>query len=285
MKIGLLGLIASDLSDVDYNKIRWAAELGFHGVGAHLSVPASTISGETAARVKGVFADQNMPLLQLWGPYPCIISPDENIRKAGVEGARDLVKLAAKMGVTESGVRPTSLNPRAEWGPHPDNHRPETEDRLVKSLVEILQTGEDHGIDIVLEMHVTTTLNSARKIREIIERTGSKRLKVNLDLCNFVGDLPTAFNPAPMIHEMFDVLGEYIATVHLKDYYLEDRFVVHISETVIGTGMMDFETILRRVHEVKPDGYVVVEHLPVSLIPLAKRNLTDKIKALGLPLG
>jgi sugar phosphate isomerase/epimerase len=285
MKIGLLGLIMSDLSDVNYNKIRWAAELGFHGVGAHLTVPASAISDETAEKVKSVFAQQSMPFLQLWGPYPCIVSTDEDVRRAGVEGARDIVKLAARMGVTESGVRPTSLNPNGDWWPHPDNYKPETEDRLVRSLNEILQTAEDHGITMVLETHVTTTLNSAHSIRRVIERTGSKRLKINLDPCNFVGDLPTAFNPTPMINEMFDVVGEYIATVHVKDYYLEDRFTVHVSETVIGTGMMDFATIFRRLHEIKPDGYVVIEHLPVGLIPLAKRNLTQKIQELGYPLG
>jgi sugar phosphate isomerase/epimerase len=285
MKIGLLGLVWSDWKDVDYNKIRFAAELGFHGVGAHLTVPASTITDELAAHVRATYDDQNMPLLQIWGPYPCIISPDASIRRAGVEGARDLVKLAAKMGVKESGVRPTSLNPRGDWWPHPDNYKPETEDRLVKSLVEILQTAEDHDIAVVLETHTATTLNTAQTIRRVIERTGSKRLKVNLDPCNFVADLQIACNPTPMINEIFDMLGEYIATIHVKDYYTEDRFTVHIAETVIGTGMMDFDTVLRRVHEVKPDGYVVIEHLPINLVALAKRNLTEKIKSLDLPVG
>src|SRR5574341_825996 len=192
MKIGLLGLIVSDLTDVDYTKLRFATELGFHGIGAHLNVPASTVSDETAATVKAVFADQNLPFLQLWGPYPSIISPDENVRKAGVSGAQDIVRLAAKMGVTESGVRPTSLNPRGDWWPHPDNYKPETEDRLVKSLKEILQTAEDYRIDVVLETHTTTTLNTAQTIRRVIERTGSKRLKVNPDPCNFVADLQIA---------------------------------------------------------------------------------------------
>ncbi|MBK8028368.1 MAG: sugar phosphate isomerase/epimerase [Chloroflexi bacterium] len=285
MKIGLLGLIMSDFSDVNYDKLRFAADLGFHGIGAHLTVPASTISDETAARVKEVFANQRMPFLQLWGPYPCIITPDETVRRAGVEGARDLIRLAAKMGVPESGVRPTSLSPRGEWWPHADNYKPETEDRLVRSLCEILETAEEYDITVVLETHVTTTLNTPETIRRVIERTGSKRLKLNLDPCNFVGDLQTAFNLPPMLQHLFDVLGDYIATVHLKDFLLEDRFVVHITETVIGTGLMDFDTILRLVHQTKPDAYVVIEHLPISLIPLAKRNLTQKIKDLGLPLG
>jgi len=226
-----------------------------------------------------------MPLLQVWGPYPCIISLHEAVRKAGVAGAIDLAKLAARLGVKESGVRPTSLNPRGDWWPHADNYKPETEDRLVQSLKEILHVAEDLGVDIVLEAHVTTTLHTAETVRRVIERTESKHLKVNLDPCNFVGDLDTAFNLAPMLNHLFDVLSDYIATVHLKDFYLEDRFVVLISETVIGTGLMDFETILKRVNDVTPNGYVVIEHLPVGLVPLAQRNLVQKIKAMGLPLG
>lgn len=285
MKIGLLGLIWSDWSDVDYGKIRFAAELGFHGLGAHLTVPASTISDASANNVKSLIADQGLEFLQLWGPYPCIITPDESVRRAGVEGARDLVKLAAKMGVPGSGVRPTSLSPRGDWWPHPDNYAPETEDRLVQSIKEILQTAEDYGIDIVLEVHVTTTLNSATSIRRVIERCESTRLKVNIDPANFMGDLPTVFNPAPTINDLFDQLAPYLATTHVKDVALEDRFVVHIAETVIGTGIMDLATVLQRAYQANPHGYVIIEHLPINLIGLAKRNLTAKIKELGIPLG
>ncbi len=60
---------------------------------------------------------------------------------------------------------------------------------------------------------------------------------------------------------------------------------VHIAETVPGTGMMDLETALLRLQQAQPDGYAVIEHLPVNLIPLAKRNLTDLAKRLGLPIG
>lgn len=110
-------------------------------------------------------------------------------------------------------------------------------------------------------------------------------MKLNLDPCNFVGYFKIVFNPTPMVNDLFDILEPYIATVHCKDYYLENRFVVHISETVIGLGMMDVDTILRRLHAAKPDGYAVIEHLPLNLITLAKQNLTANVQALGLPLG
>jgi sugar phosphate isomerase/epimerase len=285
MKIGLLGLFNADLRDVDRHKVRWASELGFHGIGAHINVPASTISDEVAQQARATFDEQGMPFLQLWGPYPCIISPDETVRQAGVKGAIDIARLAARMGITESGVRPTSLNPRGDWWPHPDNFKPETEDRLVNSLREIVTAAEDLGVDIVLETHTTSTLNTAQTIKRVIERTGSQHLKINLDPCNFVANLQIAFDLVPMLDVIFAELGQYIATVHLKDFYIEDRLVVHISETVIGTGLMDFDTILRHIQRLKPDCYAVIEHLPIGLIPLAKQNLTEKIKALGIQLG
>ncbi len=285
MKIGVLGLIVSDLADVNYDKIRFAAELGFHGLGAHLTVPATGIPPARAATAASAIADQGLDFLQLWGVYPCIISPDEQLRREGVSQAQDIVKLAARMSVPMAGIRPTSLNPRWEWAPHPDNHKPETEDRLVQSLREILATADDHNVGIVLEMHQTTTLNTPQTIKRVIERTESNRVKVNLDSVNFITGLHTAFNPAPVIDELFDVLGPYVDTVHVKDFYLEDRFVVHISETVVGTGMMDLDTVLRRTHQLDPHGYLIVEHLPVSLIALAKQNLTQKIRNLGLPIG
>ena len=285
MKIGVLGLIVSDLADVNYNKIRFAAELGFHGLGAHLTVPAGDIPRHRATAAVSVIADQGLDFLQLWGVYPCIISPDQTMRREGVRQAQDIVKLAAHMGVPGAGVRPTSLNPRWEWAPHPDNHKPETEDRLVKSLREILATAGDLDVNIVLEMHQTTTLNTPQTIKRVIERTESNRVRVNLDSVNFISGLQTAFHPAPVIDELFDILGPYVDTVHVKDFYLEERFVVHISETVVGTGMMDLDTLLRRTHQLDPHGYVIIEHLPVGLVPLAKQNLTQKIRDMGLPIG
>ena len=101
----------------------------------------------------------------------------------------------------------------------------------------ITETAEEYDITVVLETHVTTTLNTPETIRRVIERTGSKRLKLNLDPCNFVGDPQTAFNLPPMLQHLFDVLGEYIATVHLKDFLLEDRFVVHIAQRITFTSL------------------------------------------------
>lgn len=284
MRFGVLGVIGSDWTDVTYELVAFARELGFSGLGAHLTVPAASISEASAQNVRDCVDANGLEFLQLWGPYPCIISPDEEVRRRGVEAARDIVRLAARMGVPASGVRPTSHNPRGDWWPHPENHSAASEDRLVRSISEILETAAQEDVTIVLEKHITSTLDSPERVRRVIERTDPSRVRVNIDPVNFVRDLPTAFDPGPMVDHLFDVLGEHCATVHVKDYTLEDRLVVHISETIPDTGMMDLDTVLRRTASLGPDSYAIVEHLPIGQIGLAKRNLTTRAQALGIEL-
>lgn len=283
MRFGLLGLIWSDWSDVTYELVAMARELGFRGLGAHLTVPASGITDETAERVRCAVADNGLEFLQVWGPYPSIVSPDEDVRRRGVDEARAVMRLAARMGVPAGGVRPTSRNPRGDWWPHPENHTQETEDRLVRSLSEILETATQVGVSVVLEKHHLSPLDSAERVKRVIERTDPSRVRVNIDPANFVDGIRTAFDPGPMIDHLFDVLGEHCATTHVKDVYLEDRFVVHVSETVPGTGILDLDRVLRRTAAL-PDGWAIVEHLPVSQVALAKRNLTERAIALGIDI-
>jgi sugar phosphate isomerase/epimerase len=282
MRFGVLGIIWSDWTDVTYESVAFARELGFSGMGAHLTVPASTISDAVAENVRDCVSGNNLDFFQLWGPYPTIITPDEDVRRAGVEGIKDIVRLAAKIGVPEAGVRPTSHNPRGDWWPHPENHSQASEDRLVRSISEALEVAVPAGVKIVLEAHATSTLDSAARVRRVIERTDPANVTINIDPVNFVRDLPTAYDSTAMIDEYFDICAEFCGTVQIKDYYLEDRFVVHIAETIPGTGMLDIDTVLKRTAALGPDMYAVIEHLPVSQIGLAKTNLTERARELGL---
>jgi sugar phosphate isomerase/epimerase len=282
MRFGVLGVIWSDWRDVTYDSVAVARELGFSGIGAHLTVPAATVSDELAATVRAAIEANGLHFLQLWAPYRSIISADEAERRRGVEGACDVVRLAARLGVPEAGVRPTSHNPRGDWWPHPENHSQASEDRLVRSISEIADVARQVGVRIVLEAHATSTLDTPHRVKRVIDRTDPAWVSVNIDPCNFVRDLPTAFDPTPMIEQYFDVCGEHCATVQIKDYYLEDRFVVHISETIAGTGMMDIDTILRRTEALGPDTWAVVEHLPLHQIGQAKGHLAERAAALGI---
>ncbi|MCI0440568.1 MAG: hypothetical protein L0177_15755, partial [Chloroflexi bacterium] len=81
--------------------------------------------------------------------------------------------------------------------------------------------------------------------------------------------------------------GPYTICGHAKDFFVQDRLVLHIEETAIGEGILDQATYLRLFESYCPNGYVQIEHLPAEKIPQAraafyKMGLDAGIKWKGL---
>ena len=285
MRLGVAGeIVPRELDAIDDQLAAQIAGLGFSGVGTHFLGDPETLPRATLQRVQAVFADRGIRIVQSWGWQQPLVHPTESVRRAAVRTLQHAIRVAADLGAAMVMTGPGSLNPRGPWWPHPDNHTPATEDALVKSLREAAFACEAHGIAISLECHVTSILDSAARVRRVIERTESRWIKVNLDPVNFIGDLPGLFNTTRLIDELFDTLGPYIVAAHVKDAYVEDRHVVHISETVPGDGLFDFNTFFRRFEALLPDGYGLVEHLPEDLVPQAMTFVTGTLTALGIPI-
>ena len=284
MRLGVTGMIPGDFNHIDEQLVRRIAELDFSGVGAPLVSDPKTVSPALCQRVRSILAQHGIRLVQFWGWYPSIISPDVSICQAGIRTVQELIRLGADLGTAMVGVRPTSLNPRGPWWPHPGNYEAATEDRLVGSLREIASACEIHGLPISLECHVTTTLNSAESVRRIIERTESKWVKMTMDAINFIDDFHTAYHTTELVNTLYDTLAPYIVAAHVKDVYVEDRHVVHVSEIIPGDGIFDFDTFFRRFEALLPDGYALSEHLPESQIAQAQVYVTQKLKALNIPV-
>ncbi|MBZ0298747.1 MAG: sugar phosphate isomerase/epimerase [Anaerolineae bacterium] len=259
--------------------------LGFTGIGLHYPGDPMEQSLDEALRTKALLDAHHIDIVQFWGGYPCIICPDEDARREGVRIGRNIVQRAAELGAQVAGIRPTSLHPTSQWGPHPLNYAPETEDRLVRSLSEMAEACEIYQVPITLEVHVTTTLRDAETIRRLIDRTGSSWIKVNADLVNFVSDFHAAYHTTELINHVFDVLGPYILTAHLKDVVVDAPLVVHISESRPGTGLLDWDTLFRRFEALLPDGYALIEHLTdYNEVTKARDFVVGKLNALDIPI-
>src|SRR5262245_36041341 len=160
MRLGVTDMIPGDFSLISRSLGRKTKEVWFSGVGVRLQGDPQSVSEATCRHVRSLLAEQDIALVQFWGAYPSIISPEESTRQTGVSTAQEIIRLAAQLGAQMVGIRPTSLNPRGEWWPHPENFAPATEDRLVQSLREIATACESHGVPISLECHIVSTLSS-----------------------------------------------------------------------------------------------------------------------------
>jgi sugar phosphate isomerase/epimerase len=260
-------------------------DLGFTGLGLHYHGDPLEQPLAEAQATKQILDDHGIAIAQFWGKYPRIIDPDENIRQEGVRICRNIVQRAAELGAFTASLRPTSMHPASEWAPHPLNYAPETEDRLVRSLSEVAETCEEYQITVTLEVYTTTTLRSPEKIREIIERTGSDWILVNCDMPNLVPDLLSAFNNTALINHIFDVLEPYILTAHLKDFQVEPGHMIHMNEVLPGTGILDWDTFFRRFEALRPDGYMLIEHLSdYAQVQQARDFVVGKLDELGITI-
>ena len=143
---------------------------------------------------------------------------------------------------------------------------------------------KSEGMTLAIEGHVLSPLDSARKMRDLLDAVASPALKFNVDMVNFIGSVMDVHHTARVINEVFDLLGKDTVAAHVKDVDLEDELVLHIKEVVMGTGTMDQGLILRRMAASCPDIYCLVEHLPDALVPKARAVFVAAAEREGIHL-
>jgi sugar phosphate isomerase/epimerase len=287
MRIGVAeGPMPYGLDEVDERLGAKLADLGFTGVFAHLGYGSNLEPGgldlERCRRARDVLAAYGVRIVQSWGWNANLVHPDPDERRRQVARLGDALRVAQALGADGVTLGCGSHNPRGGYWPHRRNHTHEAQERLVSSLRESAALADGLGMVIALECHVLTTLDAPERVEQILEAVDSPTVRVNLDPVNFVGDLATLWNSAALVDRVFDHLGGYAVSGHVKDVYPEDRLVLHLSETMPGDGEFDLRHYLERFEELLPDGYLFVEHLPEELVPQAKQKLDGLLAELGI---
>ena len=146
------------------------------------------------------------------------------------------------------------------YGPHPDNHRPETRDRLIRGLRRVVPFAEATGVVLALECHVTTALDTPEHIREILDAVDSRWVRANFDPVNLLGSFGAVWHNGQAMRHMWDVLGAcYTPSAHIKDVVAGPDLVVHISEAAPGHGMLDLDVFFEICAQLGDDASVIVE--------------------------
>jgi sugar phosphate isomerase/epimerase len=280
MRLATTGLLPADLRQVDDVVARRLRTAGFVGCSCFFPDPTAPAAAEID-RLRDTLHRGGVGVAQVNGRYECLVNPNDTLRRQGIATLQAAVQLCRRLQGDNLYIRPGSLNPGGHWWPHRENHNPATIDRLVDSLRQVATAAEDAGVTLAVEGHTVSPLDTAAKVREVIDRVGSPALKFNCDPVNFVSNVQDVYHSRRVLDDLFDTLGALNWAVHAKDMALEDRHVVHISEVVMGRGQMDLGYLLQRFAAVRPEGYVIVEHLPDELIPEAR----DALLAAGAQAG
>jgi len=266
MRLGVAGgPVPREPGAIDATVAADLASLGITTLTTHFQPTPEAVGGEPARRVRALLAEHGITIVQATGYNPQLTHPDDTFLNQELDRlckafdtARDL---GAAMIISGCGSRHASHF----YGPHPDNHRPETRERLIQSLRRAVPYAEATGVVLAMECHVTTALDTPEHIREILDGVDSRWVRANFDPVNLLGNFQAVWSNGPAMRHMWDVLGGcYTPSAHIKDVVADPDLVVHISEAAPGHGMLDLDVFFEICKNLGEDAAVIVEHLPAD---------------------
>ena len=250
-------------------------DLQFTGFGFHFSGDTVfDVTDDDCRRCDAFIAAADLDLVQFALTYPeCLFAPDSAIRERVVKKITRGAEIARQLNAHAYLIRPGSLNPDGPWTSHRDNHLPESMDRLIETLRPVAQKIEAEGVTIIMETHAVSIMDSPEVCRSVVEAVGSDNLRIVMDAVNHFQTLRQVYNSTDRLNRIFDVMGPIAPVAHIKDIKVANGLVLHLDEEVPGDGELDLPVMLKRFDALYPDGYGLIEHLPMSKIPLANGNV------------
>ena len=165
-----------------------------------------------------------------------------------------------------------------------------TWERCLDSVARLAEQAERAGMDVAAHPHAMAPLCSVERYREMLDRVGSPRLKVLIDIVNLTWP-QRVFDTTALVDEVFDELGGDIVALHAKDVIIsggsgvsaaKGMGVIHVDEAVPGTGFMDFDAIVRRLDMLDHDVTVHVEHFEYEDTLEGQRHIRRTAESAGV---
>ena len=266
LRLGVAGgPVPREPSEVTDDVARDLAGLGVTVLTTHFQPSPQAVGGEPARRVRQVLAEQGISIIQATGYNPQFTHPERRVRAAELERLQCAFGVARDLGAEMIISGCGSHHATHFYGPHPANHQPETRQRLIDSLRQVVPWAEDTGVILALECHVTTALDTPEHIREVIDAVDSRWVRANFDPVNLLGTFSRVWENGEAMRDMWHVLGpRYVQSAHIKDVVADPELVVHISEAPPGTGLLDLDAFFDVCRNLGEGTAVIVEHLPAD---------------------
>lgn len=196
------------------------------------------------------------------GVWVNLIDPDQRQRRANLDQMARSLALADRAGVkccvTFAGTRESGQ----PWGPCRENFSPETFERIVRTLRDLLEDVQPRRTRLALEMMQTCPPDSAENYLEIIRAVDHPAMGVHLDPVNILMTPRDAACNGPVLRSCIETLGPWIASCHAKDLRVEPGLALHINECPPGTGWLDYRAYLQALAGLGRDVPLMLEHLP-----------------------
>ena len=211
-----------------------------------------------------------------------IIDPDPAKAQNNRTQIVKAVELAERMGLRHVLTHTGGRNPKGKDIAHPDNWTRETWEMSVAAIKQILKDTSGSKIPLAVEAVNSCNNNTPQSHVRLKKDVGDPRVKVTLDPTNMLHP-GVVFRTTELINLCFDLLSDDICYAHSKDV-VWGGMLPGLDWVIPGTGAMDYETYLVRMSRLKEPRPLFIEFLPTEQYPIAKKNLEDIAKKVGVTI-
>lgn len=270
----LVGLRAHDIADSFDEMCLKAQQNGICNIQFALAKTCSQVNfdeigydEEFAENIKQKLEAHNIHISVL-GCYINPVHPDKIVRAAQLKRFEEFIRYAKHLNARVIGTETGSC------GNLEDTLSEENYQRFVSDFRPLVKCAEDAGVMIAIEPVWFFTINSVKKMKRFIDDIASENLGVIFDICNLI-NTENYLNQKDMIDEAFDLLGDKIQAVHLKDYVIEENRVKLVP---VGEGNINYGHIFERINELKAKPDIILDELPLRLYAQSLNKISQYIK-------
>ena len=206
-----------------------------------------------ACYLKRVFQKNDMDMAVL-GCYLNLANPNEEALKKIQNRYYAHLRFASLCGAGVVGTETGAVNEAYRY--EEANHSKEALDTFLRNLEPVVRHGESMGVILAIEPVFKHIVWNPARARSVLDSISSSNLQIIFDPVNLL-DLSNYENREEIFAEAMDVLGPDIAMIHLKDFIIKDG---KMESVAAGTGMMNYENILKFIKARKPYVHVTLEN-------------------------
>lgn len=203
--------------------------------------------------------------------YINMIHPDLNQREELLQQFESYLENAKYFGATMVASETGCVLPDIQFTEA--NFTDEAFEELVVVIRRLTLVAEKHGTYLGIEAGLNHPLHSIEKIAKLLRIVDSDYLKIILDPTNLI-DASNYLNQVDLVEKAYQLFGDKIIAVHLKDFIIENNEVV---PTNLGDGLIKYPEILSVIKTHRPYSFVVLEETQNDKISRAVQLIEELI--------
>lgn len=195
--------------------------------------------------------------IAILGNYLNLLHPDEDYLDYATKMYMAHLRFASLMGCTM--VATETGAPNREYAYCPECRDEKTLALFIRRLKPIVRCAEQFGVILAVEAVVRHSMWNPAACRKVLDEVGSPNLQILFDPVNLL-DITNVDHCDELFQEYFELVGEEVAAVHLKDYrHSPDGKELKTIGVAAGQGEMDYSQIMRWLKANKPHIFATLE--------------------------